>query len=112
MVYILMASTSTVKYTTPLPYIGLSESSSNLYTISFLCKSNHRNLKTHWYAKPSNLGCQTNFKKSLHILDDSASSVQVDILNTYMSRMCLKHNRITLIDVLLQTNIGMVPSSL
>ena len=36
------------------------------------------------------------FKKSLHILEDSASSVQVDILNMYLSKISLKHENFTL----------------
>ena len=39
---------------------------------------------------------KNNLEKSLHILQDSASNVQVVILNKYLSKICLKYDRITL----------------
>jgi hypothetical protein len=35
-------------------------------------------------------------KKSLHILEDGASSVQVGILNTQLSKICSKYDKITI----------------
>ena len=38
----------------------------------------HRHLKKYWSTKPSNYDDKKNFEKSLHILKDNASGVQVD----------------------------------
>jgi hypothetical protein len=57
----------------------LSESVSKLYTNFEFCEwKNHKHLKTHRSTKPSNICWPIYFKKSLHILKDDASSVQVD----------------------------------
>ena len=76
---------STVKYTTPLPCIGLSESDSKTYTNFELCEGKNHNffLKKHIDLQSQVIYVdKLFFKKGLHILEDGASSVQVDILNT------------------------------
>ena len=55
----------------------LSESDSKLYTNFEFCEErNHRHFSKYWSTKPSNLW-NVFFKKSLHILEDGASGVQV-----------------------------------
>ena len=70
---------NTVKWTTPDPLLVLSESDSKLYTNSELCEENiidiekkHIDLQSQAIDDDKN-----NSKKSLHILEDGASSVQV-----------------------------------
>ena len=75
------AGASKVKYTIPLSCIGLSESDSNPYTNFKFCEGkNHKHLENTLIYKAKQY--MLFFKKSLHILEDGASSLQVDILNT------------------------------
>ena len=73
---------STVKYTTSLPYIGLSEINSKLYNKFKFCEGiNHKHLKKHIDLQSQTIHVdKKHFEKCLHILEDSASNVQVDIL--------------------------------
>ena len=85
-----------VKYTTQSPCIGLSESNSKIYTnFEFCAEKNHKDLKTHWFTKQAIFVDKLFFKKSLHILEDSVDNVQVDILNTQLLKLWLKHDKIT-----------------
>ena len=71
-----------VKYTTSLPCIGLSESDLKLvYINSTFCKGKITNIWENTLIYKSNLCWTKIFKKSLHVLEDGASSVQVDILD-------------------------------
>ena len=69
-----------VKYTIPLPYISLSGSDSQIYTSFEFCKGKFI-FEKHIYLQSQEI-CIDNFifKKSLHIWEDGAYSVQVDIL--------------------------------
>ena len=77
-------SESMVKYTTSLTYIGFSGIDSKLYTNFEFCEGkNHKHLKnTLIYKRQTIYVAKLNFKKSIHNLEDGASSVQVGILNT------------------------------
>ena len=71
---------STVKWTSLDPCLVVSESDSILYTNFKSCEKKITCiLKTCWSTKPSNLiyDDKINSKKSLHILEDGASGVQV-----------------------------------
>ena len=71
-----------VKYTIPLSCRGLSESNSKLYTNFEICGGkNHKHLKNTLIYNAKKFMLTTKFKKSLQILEDGASSVQVDTLN-------------------------------
>ena len=76
----------------PLPCIGINESDSKLYTNFELCEEiNHKHLKnTLIYKAKQFMLPKKKFKKSLYILEDTASSVQVDILNTQLSKKLFK----------------------
>ena len=71
---------SRVKWITPNSCLVLSESDSELYTNFEFCEeANHRDiLKTYWFTKPSQLWWPKKLqRKSLHILEDGTSVVQV-----------------------------------
>ena len=88
---------STVKYTTPLPSIGLSESDSKIYmNLSFVLKKIINSWKNTLIYKAKQFMLTIFFKKSLHTLKDNASSVQVNILNMWLSIFIFKHDKITL----------------
>ena len=72
---------STVKYTTPLPRISLSES---LYTNFEICEGkNNKHLKNMLIYKANQfMLTKKNFKKSVHLLEDCVSGAHIDILNT------------------------------
>ena len=74
-----MLGASMVKYTTPLPYICLSECDSKMYIIFESCEEkNHKHLRNTLIYKAKQfmfLKLNTFSKKCLHILGDSASSV-------------------------------------
>ena len=67
-----------VKYTTSLPYIGSSESDSKIYiTFEFCEVKSLEHLKKHIDLQSQIIYVEEFiFKKSLHILEDGASSVQ------------------------------------
>ena len=71
---------STGKWTAPDPCHVFSESDSKLYTkFEFCDEKNHRHLEKHINLQSYvNHDDQKNSKKSLHILEDSTSGVQVD----------------------------------
>ena len=78
-----MWGASMVKYATPLPCIGLSESDPvYIQTLSLLRKISETISKDVDLQSQEIYVDSFFFKKSLHILEGSASSVQVDILNT------------------------------
>ena len=80
---IVLLGASMYKYTTPLPCITLSESDSKLYIKFGFCEGkNQRQLKNSLIYIIKQFMFPNFFKKSLHILEDSASSVQVNKLNT------------------------------
>ena len=72
-----------VKYTTPLSCKGLSESDSKLYTnFEFGEGKNHKRLKNTLIYKTKQFLLTICFlKKNLHILENGANNVQVDLLN-------------------------------
>jgi hypothetical protein len=74
---------STVKYTTPLLSIGLSENDLEPYThFEFFVEKNQKHLKnTLIYKAKHFIFINIFFKKNLHILKDGASNVQVGTLN-------------------------------
>jgi hypothetical protein len=59
-------------------------------------KINHERLRNTLIYKAKQLMLTILFKKSLHILEDGASSVQVDMLNMSLSKIFLKCDKITL----------------
>jgi hypothetical protein len=70
-------------YTTPLPCIGSSEIDSKLFTNFefFVKEKNHKYLKNTLIYKAKQVLLMIFFlKRSLHILEDGASNVQVEIL--------------------------------
>ena len=74
--------TSTVKYTTPLSCMSLSESDSKLYNNFELCEGkNHKHSETILIHKAKIFFNKLFLKISLHVIEDNASSVQVNILN-------------------------------
>ena len=72
-----------VKYTILSPCIGLSESDSKLCTNFEFCERKHHKHLKKYIDLQSQASYVDNsyFRKSLHILEDGASSVQVGILN-------------------------------
>ena len=67
-----------VKYTTPLPWIGLSESDSKLCPNFEFCEGkDHKQLKNTLTYKAKQFMLTKKIKKSLNILEDGACSVQV-----------------------------------
>ena len=88
--------TSTVKCTTSYLAKILSEGISQLYIdYEFSERKFHKNLKNILIYKAKHfMLIQFFFEKTLHILKDGASSVQVDILNMCLSRIWLKHEKI------------------
>ena len=72
------------KYTTPTPWIGLSEILFNYILTMNVVKhqKNHNHLKiTSTYIAKQFMLAKVFFNKSLQILEDGASSVHVGILN-------------------------------
>jgi hypothetical protein len=75
--------------------IGLNESDSKLYIDFEVCEGkSHKQLKNILIYKAKQFMLTKQFWKK-----DGASRVQVDILNMCLSIICLKHDKITLIDV-------------
>ena len=73
---------SMVKHTTLLPCIGLSESSSKLYINFEFFEGKIINIWKHIDLQSQTFYVdRRNFKKSLHILKDGTSNVEVGILN-------------------------------
>ena len=72
--------TSTAKYRTPRPHIGLSESDSNMFA-NFV-KGKSKSFENTLIYKAKHLCWQKLLKKILHIVEDVESSVQIDSLNT------------------------------
>ena len=73
---------STVKYTTPLPFIHSIEINSYLYTnFEIYDGKYHKRLKNTLIYKSHQFMLTIFLKKILHIVEDGASSVQVDILD-------------------------------
>ena len=63
-----------VKYTTPLPCIGLSKSDSKTYIIFEFCKGKIiKNWKKNIDLQNQEIYVDKKFKKNLHILKDSSS---------------------------------------
>ena len=88
---------STSKYWTPSHCIVLRESDSKLYTDFEFCEGkNHKYLKNTLIYKANQFILIKKIEDSLHILENNASGVQVDILNTWSSSNCLKRDKITL----------------
>ena len=103
---------SLVKYITPLSCIGSSESDWKIYTYFEFYEEKIMNIcKTRWSTKPQYLCWQYFFQEKSIYFKDSASSVQVNILNMYLSKICLKCNKITS-NRCITTNIEMLPSSI
>jgi hypothetical protein len=71
---------SITKWTIPHPYLVLSERDSKLYiNFDFCEKKVHRHFKNILIYKAEQfIMTKNNFKKSLHILEDNASGLQVD----------------------------------
>ena len=78
-----LARRKQVKYTTSLPCIGLSESDLRLYPNFEFCEGkNHKHLENTFDVQSQAIYVDNKkFKKSLHILEDGVSNVQVEILN-------------------------------
>ena len=80
---------STMKYTTPSSCMSLRESDSKLYNnFEFYEGKYQKHLENTLIYKAKNFFDNLFLKKSLHILEDNASSVQVDILSMWLSRIC------------------------
>ena len=73
----------------------MSESVSKLYTHYEFCERKcHKKYEKHIALQSQAFYVdRIFFRKSLHILKDGASSVQVDILNMCLSKICLKHEK-------------------
>jgi len=52
---------------------------------------------------------KSNFKKSLHILEDNASDVQAVKMNKWLTEFCLKYNKITWFEYIFYTIIWWWP---
>ena len=83
--HIATPGTSTVKYKTPLPCIGLSGNYCRIYINFEFCEGkNHKHLENTMIYKAKQI-ISTNFfsskKQSLHILEDGASSMQVHMFS-------------------------------
>ena len=82
-----------VEYTTPLPFLGLSESDSKFYSNFQFCEG--KNSST--FGKHIDLQNQAIyvekcffFQEKYTFLRDGTSSVRVDILSTYFSKCLIK----------------------
>ena len=90
---------STVEWTTPDPCPMLSGSVSILCTNFEFCEeNNYRQFQKHTDLQSQAIfyDKKNNSKKSLHILEDGASGVQVGDIEQVIVKICLNHNIITL----------------
>ena len=97
----LKVGAKTVKWTAPDPYLVFKGSDSQLYTNfgSMKKKKFIDTLKIYWSTKPKKIMMTKNkSKRSLHILEDGASVVQV-------GDICLKYNNIITIFVNLRLSL-------
>jgi hypothetical protein len=65
-----------------------------ILTLNFVKDKNHKHLKKHIDTQCRAVDVDKKNSKSLHILEDGASSVQVEILNTSLSKICFEYDRI------------------